>query len=147
MKKQIPDLDEKKVKVGKLRPNAMSTQSASISLEADTAELIVARKRIRIGMVSCSVEKMLDIRKCSRCWTYDHAGNECSGPDRSKLCLNCGKEGHQAKACTEEVYCLICDEQGHSANTGRCGAFKKALKTARRAEKTSGTLQSQVSQN
>lgn len=135
------------VKIGNLRPMTNNTQAVTITLPKDAAEQIIKDKWLKIGLVSCRVERRIQLGRCSKCWAYDHKTSECSGPDRTKLCYKCGRDGHQAKECQNEMFCAICSEQGHSAGSGRCTVFKRMLSIARREEnKASTTGKSQVKQ-
>ncbi|CAG9760714.1 unnamed protein product [Ceutorhynchus assimilis] len=72
---------------------------------------------IKIGYTRCSIEKKIYLQKCYR-WSYDHATEDCNGPDQSILCFKCGKEAHQAKNCEEnDERCLVCNEEGHEPGT------------------------------
>ena len=80
----------------------------------------------------CKVEKRIEMRRCFKCWAYEHKAAECKGPDRTKTCNKCGKEGHRYKDCDKEEACPVCNMSGHRAGTGKCRDFRRALSKARK---------------
>lgn len=128
--------EEDKVKIASLRAGFAGTQNAVLHLaKQDEAKLLQAKK-IRIGLPNCRIVEDKKVRTCFKCWMPGHSARACTGPDRSKACRNCGKEGHIRKNCTEDSKCLMCGKSGHPANTTRCPLFKKAIEA--RAEATPG---------
>lgn len=115
-----------------LREAYGGNQVATVTLPEGDAQKALEMGRIRIGWLRCRVREQVDVKTCYRCWEAGHNTATCGGPDRSKLCLKCGKEGHRAKNCQEERFCPMCSQQGHRANTGGCPQFKKVLREARR---------------
>lgn len=122
------------IKIGELRPNANNTQAVTVTLDKEDAEKLVKDGIIRVGVVNCTVEKRIKVTKCRRCWSYEHTATECTGTDRSKFCYKCGKDGHAAKDCTDEVACPICQTKGHITGSGKCPAFRRALNQIRREQ-------------
>lgn len=45
----------------------------------------------------------------------------------SRVCRNCGTEGHKEKDCKGDSMCLSCKAMGHRAGTSKCPVFKRAL--------------------
>lgn len=83
----------------------------------------------------CRLEKRLRVPRCTKCWSYDHRTDNCTGPERRENCYRCGKESHSSNECTNEEACPLCEETGHRAGTSQCLAFKAALKRVRNAER------------
>ncbi|KAJ8953414.1 hypothetical protein NQ318_023531 [Aromia moschata] len=138
---EIGSLEGKTHKVSKLRPSANNTQAVTISLEKTEADKILNKGKIRIGIVNCTTEKRIDLKYCRRCWSYQHATINCDGPDRSKLCFRCGKEGHSLSACKNKETCLLCSTDGHRMGGSKCGAFTQALRQARKARVTEDAVE------
>ena len=119
------------IRVGPLRPYRQNTQAVTVTLPRSKARQMVQQGQLRVGPTCCTIEKRLEIKKCQKCWGFDHSARECKGPDRSKLCWSCGKEGHLGKSCKEKNnYCVLCKED-HALGSGRCTAFRSALQKAR----------------
>lgn len=91
---------------------------------------------MKIGMVRAGIYKKIEIRKCNKCWGYEHLERNCNNKDMRNCCYKCGASGHIAKDCENTEHCPLCNEAGHRAGTGKCWRFRKALGNARRAEKT-----------
>jgi hypothetical protein len=122
------------IKVGPMRPHYQNTQAVTVTIAGPKAEQLVRTGLIRVGPGCCSIEKRLVVRGCQKCWAYDHAANGCKGPDRSRLCRMCGKEGHIGKTCTaDKAMCVLCGED-HIMGSGRCKAFRTALNKARKLQ-------------
>lgn len=56
---------------------------------------------------------------------FGHLSNTCNGMDRSKQCLNCGKEGHLVRNCQKAPFCILCKAEGHRTGNFRCLKNKK----------------------
>ncbi|XP_066261160.1 uncharacterized protein, partial [Euwallacea similis] len=133
LKNKIPDLKEADVAIGEMRPYAQSGQAVTVRLQEKHAAAILAEP-LRVGLVRCKLEKHLTIDRCVRCWAYDHATANCSGPDRRKCCYRCGKPDHRGKNCTrkeEDCICVLCNEKGHRPTSSKCVKFRNALNRAR----------------
>ncbi|KAJ3661610.1 hypothetical protein Zmor_005998 [Zophobas morio] len=118
-------------RIGDLRPNTGNTKAATVMINDKEDESKMEKGIIRIGLVSCQVEQTVEVRRCYKCWTYDHTENICEGPDRRNLCYRCGKAGHSLKECQNEEECPICNKTGHKAGSGKCTLFKRALSRAK----------------
>jgi hypothetical protein len=119
-------------KVGPLRPHWHNTQVATLTLSKNNADKLIRAGHLRVGPSRCTLERRLEIKRCSKCWKYDHLAEKCTGPDRSRLCMGCGKEGHAMKNCTADKSCVLCEGENHALGSGRCKAFRHALVQARK---------------
>lgn len=144
---KIGSLQEKEFKLSKFRPNANKTMSVTFTINKEDAKILIDSKEIRIGLVMAKIEKRIQVKKCYKCWAYDHEASECKGPDRRRICYKCGKEGHPAKTCTEKERCPICDKEGHKAGTGACKIFRRALSRARMKLTNEKKMLTQTSEN
>lgn len=127
-------------KLSELRPLGNDTLAATITVKSNQADKILEEGSIRVGLVKCRVEKRLNVRRCQRCWSYDHYSDACNGPDRSKNCFKCGQTDHSSKECKNEEACLLCSTSGHKMGTMKCPKFKFALKNARLEEKNKNSM-------
>lgn len=130
---KIENFKQKEITVSDLRPNQNGTKSITITLDKEDAEMIT-ESELKIGLVTCSTERDLNIKRCYRCWALDHIAAKCTGPDRRNSCLKCGKEGHRAKECSEENFCVLCQEVGHQTSKGKCKTLRKEMSRTRRQQ-------------
>ena len=80
-------------------------------LEADALRL-AKKDKIQIGWASSRVRLRADAKRCFRCLGYGHSQYVCKGPDRSKACLKCGKEGHKRTECGSDKPTTLHDKEG-----------------------------------
>ncbi|KAG5867652.1 hypothetical protein JTB14_034457 [Gonioctena quinquepunctata] len=118
-------------KISDTRPLQNNTLSATLSLQKDIAELLLAKVYIQVVLVRCIVEKRHKVSSCTKCWSFDHTRESYNGPDRSTSCFKCGSAEHNASECDAEDYCPVCNEKRHHTGTMKCPVLKIALKKAR----------------
>lgn len=111
---------EEEIKVTSLRPAYGSTQNATVVLPGHLAHKVQELQRVKIGWVFCRIVPREEITRCFKCWEIGHLANKCSGPDRSKLCFNCGREGHYKAECAFKTACVECGAEGHRMHSLRC---------------------------
>lgn len=58
-----------------------------------------------------------------------------TGPELQN-CLNCGKQGHLKKECTEKYFCQLCETEGHNALNWKCKMFKRMISWAKIESRT-----------
>lgn len=103
-----------------LRPAYGGKQNVTIVIKENDGKKLVEMESIKIGWVRCKIiERKKDMR-CYRCWEPGHMKQHCTGPDREKLCMKCGKEGHKASSCANEPFCVHCKSDGHQAGSAKC---------------------------
>lgn len=130
----IGNQQERKYKIGQLRPGPFNTQVVTVQTGKEEAEELVNGRVLHVRMVTCTVEKHIKLERCYKCWTHGHLATHCNGPDRSKLYWKCRKVGHAGVQCKDEDWCPICEESGHRAKSGRCVEFRLALRIERKRE-------------
>ncbi|XP_066157815.1 putative autophagy-related protein 11 [Euwallacea fornicatus] len=133
--KEIQGIEESDIKMSALRPMINGTQAITVFTTKEIAEKLQELKHIKIGMVRAGVYKRIEIKKCNRCWKYDHLEKECKDKDRKNCCYKCGSSDHLVKNCENEEYCPICEKIGHRAGNGKCWIFRETLGKARKAMK------------
>ena len=120
------------VKVSMTKRPFRGTRKAFIKLEEAHALRLIKTNHIKIGWVSCIVQKRITSSKCFRCLGFGDLDAQCSGTDRSKSCWKCGAEGHTAAACTGKPQSYLCAERRGNPQidylpvTTRCAAFREA---------------------
>lgn len=129
------ELRDDQYRLSDLRPNANGTQAVTLSINTDLGENLLSHGTLKIGLVRCSVEKRIEVRKCPKCWSFEHSIENCEEQDRANKCFNCGGENHKAKDCQNPEFCINCKVGGHSCRSGKCPAFKEALHIARKAQR------------
>lgn len=123
-------------KIGLLRPHGSNTQAVTVTLSRPKAEELVTAGCLRVGPARCPAVRRVEVKGCTRCWSYDHSTAKCNGPDRTKLCRGCGKAGHLRKDCTGIRSCVLCGNHEHALGSGRCKAFRAALERSRKQAAT-----------
>lgn len=98
---------------GDLREFHGGTQAITVRAIRDTADLLIAKGKVQIGLSWCPVKERVDVMRCFRCWQYGHIGKDCH--DASD---------HLAGECDR---CLTCKAAGHTAGGARCPEFRKAV--------------------
>lgn len=96
-----------------------------VQCRSELAEQLVHERRLRLGWSTARVFSLARRRlQCFRCLAVGHARINCAGPiNRSDLCFNCGKEGHQS-SCRTKPHCPVCFSRGlgagHRADAAEC---------------------------
>lgn len=126
-----------------IRPNARDTLAITIATSKAVAEKLDKLRTVRVGMVDCSINRRINIKRCQKCWEYGHSVSACTGVDRSKHCFKCGDAEHTAQDCRKEEWCPLCDK-GHRAGSGTCALFKRALSQARRESRKLGAMETET---
>lgn len=42
------------------------------------------------------------MKKCFKCWDFNHTAADCNDPNRTKSCYRCGEKGHNKNDCQAE---------------------------------------------
>lgn len=123
-------LQKEEIVVTSLRKAFGERKIATVKAPREVADVLLAKGKAKIGLVTCKVIERTDRIFCYRCWQPGHMAAQCKGVDRSKLCHKCGKEGHTVKQCREEAYCPVCEVKGHRARTQQCEVHRSKVSRA-----------------
>lgn len=113
-------IGEEEIRVGALRPAFGGTQSATVLVPGLAAKKLKDVSRIQVGWVCCRLIQRESEARCYRCWEFGHTASGCKGEDRTKLCFNCGREGHVIATCEFSVRCVACGKEGHKMGNRSC---------------------------
>lgn len=131
VRKSITDtikVDAEDLNIRAIRPTMSGRQNVTVILPAVKADELIDKGRIKIGWVNCKITERKPESKCTRCWEYTHQKRDCVGPDRSNLCMKCGKEGHKANICKDQPFCLSCKVEGHQTSSYKCPSRQSKTK-------------------
>lgn len=123
-------LQKEEIVVTSLRKAYGERKIATVKAPREVADVLLAKGKAKIGLVTCKVIERTERIFCYRCWQPGHMAAQCKGVDRSKLCHKCGKEGHTVKQCREEAYCPVCEVKGHRARTQQCEVHRSKVSRA-----------------
>ncbi|CAG9760533.1 unnamed protein product [Ceutorhynchus assimilis] len=111
---------------------AMSTsqsgnQSATVAVQQKRGGKLLESTKIKISWSTCRVKLKFQLTRCYRCLGFRHWTAVCTGPDRSKNCMNCDCTGNQAKLCSEEPQCFNCNEKKNRMDNTGCPKYRELL--------------------
>lgn len=124
----------KDLTVKSIRPAYGNTQVVTVEASKETAEELLKRRTVKIGMSVCRVRERIPLSQCRRCLNFGHIASKCREASLGERCYTCGEEGHLSKDCRKPPFCPVCKE-GHRAGDRSCGAFRKALRLARESSR------------
>nr|XP_022911387.1 protein SREK1IP1-like [Onthophagus taurus] len=119
---------ESRFSLSALRPYAGCMRAITVVANKEDAELLIRKKKIRIGLTMCLMEERAEIKKCKRCWSPTHLAKECTKEDRRSWCYKCGEPGHLTGECKNDPKCPDCQTSGHRASTGTCPIYREKIK-------------------
>ena len=74
------------------------------------------------------MERFTNLKRCTRCYAFEHLVRNCPLPTDYKICSECSHEGHRFNQCTKtEKKCILCAGQ-HSTMAYKCPERKNKIK-------------------
>ncbi|KAI5722881.1 hypothetical protein M8J76_015199 [Diaphorina citri] len=125
------------IRLSSLRPNyRKDAQVAKISASREVADILLTKKQVKIGWVSCPIELLVEPLQCYKCLKHGHRSANCKNEETiNGKCRRCLGEGHIAKDCIVTPKCADC---GGSHNTGvmACEIFRTMVNESREERTT-----------
>lgn len=86
--------------------NSSTRFGAKLEVDADTFKRMIDAGKVSIGWDPCWVNEDFNIRRCYKCWGFNHVSSKCSLPqERCPLCSG----NHHQKDCDSTVEkCTVC---------------------------------------
>lgn len=120
----------KHIEIQPLRETRNGKKTTTLKVTADVADKLLEIKTIKVVYNSCYIRERISIVRCHKCLEFNHREAECTGPDRTDLCDNCGSKDHRGDQCTETPKCFTCrDRNDHKTGTMACPIFRRLVRT------------------
>lgn len=111
-----------------MKNNIRGEQTCMIAANKWLTNRLQKTGSIRIGWINVKVREKITPLRCYRCLGFGHGARDCEGEDRSKLCRNCGEEGHKMNSCQNASFCHSCQKTGHRMDQTKCPLFRNLVK-------------------
>lgn len=133
LKKQNKEIIENaKIKVIYKTKSGPIYFSAIVEIDAESFEKCMSAGRLNIGWDHCKVFEYLNLRRCYKCWGFNHKAKSCKSDRKCKKCTG----NHDFKDCrSNEVKCVNCVyaveklkmdiDTEHRADDRNCTVFKR----------------------
>lgn len=79
---------------------------AKLEVDASTFKKMIEAGKVFIGWDSCWVTEDLNIRRCYKCWGFNHVSSKCSEP--LQRCPKCSGNHHQNECDSTIEKCAVC---------------------------------------
>lgn len=130
----LTDGDEFRLKVLKKAGNGKSS-FAVLQCNGTCFRKLISAGRINLGFNRCSVFENFDLRRCFKCWRFNHLARDCEVD--KVVCLKCAGP-HLCKDCSEvDARCANCVyfnkefkcnfDTGHEVVDRECPVYKQKL--------------------
>lgn len=143
LKKQNPDIMAVNCVINVLHVFDVKSKSrygAKLEIDAITFKNMMDARKVFVGWDSCMVYEDFNIRRCYKCWGFNHTASKCTASNYK--CSKCSGD-HQFNECTSAVEkCVACSEAAstmhinlntnHSATNLSCPTYLHRVEVARR---------------
>lgn len=113
---------------------------AILQVDAGTFKKMMDVDKVFIGWDSCEAKEELNIRRCYKCWGFNHISAKCT-VDHQR-CPKCGGSHHQKDCDSLEVKCVVCCDavannhlkidSNHSVFSLNCPSYLHRIELERR---------------
>lgn len=79
---------------------------AKLEVDASTFKRLMDVGKVYIGWDSCGVTEDLNIRRCYKCWGFNHLSSKCT--ETEQRCPKCTGNHHQNVCNSAEEKCAVC---------------------------------------
>lgn len=79
---------------------------AKLEVDANTFKRLIAADKVSIGWDPCWINEDLNIRRCYKCWGFNHVSSKCS--NSHQRCPKCSGNHHQKDCVSNEEKCAVC---------------------------------------
>lgn len=121
--------------------NRRGRTEGAIIIEADerTHELMLSQGKVNIGWKRCPIFNHISVRRCFKCWGYNHIAKNCT---RNVACHICAGNHNSNEYTTNEKKYINCKyknqsynlriKDDHDALSPECPTFRKVLREEKR---------------
>lgn len=88
-----------------MKPGYSDKISAVTVIPARAVNIFASDPPLKIGWASYSIKARIRVERCFRYLDFGYRKHACTGPDRTKVCKNCWKEGHEGNGYKTEPRC------------------------------------------
>lgn len=132
LKSQNIILEKSKLKV--LSINGKRKFSAILEIDSKSFNSVMSTndKTLNVGWAKCSVHEHLNIKRCFKCYGFNHIAKDCK---RKKACKKCAGEHEYSECMSNEEKCVNCFyanrkfnlklDINHAASSFNCKVFER----------------------
>ncbi|XP_015595099.1 uncharacterized protein LOC107267645 [Cephus cinctus] len=127
------------VRVGEQNDRRNTEGTVILEVDTETHNKIIEKRKLNLGWKKCPVQDFVSVKRCFKCWGYNHIAKYCK---REEACQHCAGK-HKGSECKEAkkryVNCMfkiqkyhvsISDE--HDALDKECPTFKRMMEEERK---------------
>lgn len=94
---------------------------AKAEVDPVTYRKLMESNKVCIGWDNCWVNEELNIRRCYKCWHFNHTAAVCRS--KTPRCPACGGEHPQSECAGGAEFCVVCESNSHGTKSVSCPAY------------------------
>lgn len=94
---------------------------AKVEVDPITYKSLIASTKVCIGWENCWVNEELNIRRCFKCWHFNHTAAVCRA--KEARCPVCGGAHAQSDCAGGADFCVVCETNSHGTKSPACPAY------------------------